>query len=321
MPTVYGRDDSGAPALTYLNNQGSIAQFNALKTILKACLVSGYGAKPAAGWALIAEGDRYLVLRNGTSTGYVCFTWTGSNFINIYLAETFTGVTNDVMTGDGLKTGTAGSNAEPQRMYTGAIAFHTSYSSWSMVADEKSFILQAAGAISLVWEFAATDVGAMMPLYVGEDSLGNFIAVGGTNQSSTSNPPNNFSSAGFTALRDPVTGLLVGSGGISVVMPGLYRAQPATMTDPVIQLLEAPMCPVRWGTSSGQLSGKLRGVALCPQLADYYPSPAAKCLGLKAGLNSRNSNQPLPMGPDTYFMGISYINSARFLITTKAEFW
>lgn len=42
MVTVYRSTDSGAPLLTYAADS--------LNTLLKSCLVDGYGAKPAAGW-------------------------------------------------------------------------------------------------------------------------------------------------------------------------------------------------------------------------------------------------------------------------------
>lgn len=319
MPTVYSREDSGAPPLTYVAAQGNIAQFTAFKTILKACLVSGYGAKPAAGWSLIAEGDRHLVLRNGTQTGYVCFTWTGGNFLTVYLAETYTGVVNDVITGDGVKTGYSANNATPHRLYIGVVAYHANYCSWLVLADERTCIFQSAGATSANWEFTAADGGAMAPLYFGEDSTGRFLAMGGSNTTLT-NPNNDFSYIGLTALRDPVTGLLIGTGSISPSVPGLSRAGPsATLTGPVVLLQEASLAPVRWGTT--QLAGKLRGVALCPQLSEYYPSPAARCLGFSGALTTRLANQPLPMGPDRYYMGLSYVASSRHLLTDKAEFW
>ncbi|WP_043309565.1 hypothetical protein [Pseudomonas sp. ML96] len=321
MPTVYSREDSGAPVLSYVSTQGSIAQFTAVKTILKACLVSGYSGKPAAGWSLVAEGDRHLVLRNGTQTGYVCLTWTGGNYLTVYLAETFTGVVSDVITGDGVKTGVAANNATQHRLYIGVVAYNTNYCSWLVLADERTFIFQSAGATGANWEFIATDGGAMAPLYVGEDSTGRFLAIGGSNTTLTS-PNNDFSYIGLTALRDPVTGLLIGTGSITPSTPGLGRSgtATATVTGPVVPLIEASLAPVRWGTFT-QLAGKLRGVALCPQLSEYYPSPAARCLGYSGPLITRNANQQLPMGPDRYYMGLSYPGSCRHLLTDKAEFW
>lgn len=45
--TVYSSADPGAPALT--------AQAGSLKTLLKACLVTGYGSKPGLGWQMPFE--------------------------------------------------------------------------------------------------------------------------------------------------------------------------------------------------------------------------------------------------------------------------
>ena len=73
MPTVYHRDDNGAPSYAFSASSSSPAHFSALKTILKACLVSGYGSKPAAGWTLVAEGDQYLVLTTLTFLALALF--------------------------------------------------------------------------------------------------------------------------------------------------------------------------------------------------------------------------------------------------------
>lgn len=91
MATVYHRDDAGAPTFAFSTDRSNIAHFTALKTILKACLVFGYGGRPAAGWELIAEGARYIVLRNGPASGYVCLT-SVSEYVTVHLAATFTGM-------------------------------------------------------------------------------------------------------------------------------------------------------------------------------------------------------------------------------------
>lgn len=67
MARIYHRDQAGAPELTYSTSAQD--GFNAFKAILKACLVNGYGAVPAAGWELINEGTGFLVLRNGFQSG------------------------------------------------------------------------------------------------------------------------------------------------------------------------------------------------------------------------------------------------------------
>src|SRR5262245_33223377 len=134
MATVYRRDDSGAPALTYSTAVPNVAHFTAFKTILKACLVYGYGSKPAAGWELIGEGANNLVLRSGSHSGYVCFTYL-NGVVTIYLAETYTGMSGDVMVGGGLKTGTGPSNTPPHRIPLYHPVYHTDSCTWCLVGD------------------------------------------------------------------------------------------------------------------------------------------------------------------------------------------
>lgn len=326
MATVYHRDDSGAPTFAFSTSGTNIAHFAALKTILKACLVSGYGSKPAAGWILVAEGDRFLVLRNGTSSGFVCFTWVAAtSYFNIHLAATFTGMSGDVMTGAGLKSGTeAAGSANQHRMWNSVLAHSSSNSTWYLIADEKTFYFQGSGGFSL-FEYASSDFGAMNPLYVGEDSAGNFLAMGGQNTNSTQ-PRAYFGPEGVTVLRNPATGLLVDTGSIVVVAPGLRLTANANIgvatlgAAHIVPLLEAPLCPVRWGASV--LAGRLRGQALCPLVSMYYPSPAAQSLGHVGPLNSRNLNTPLPLGGAyTYFMGVAFDGSPTRIVTNNPEFW
>lgn len=326
MATVYHRDDSGAPTFEFSTSGTNIAHFAALKTILKACLVSGYGSKPAAGWILVAEGDRFLVLRNGTSSGYVCFTSVAAtSYFNIHLAATFTGMSGDVMTGAGLKSGTeASGSANQHRMWISVLANSSANSTWYLIADEKTFYFQGSGGFGL-FEYALSDFGAMNPLYVGEDSAGNFIAMGGQNTNSTQ-PRAYFGPEGVTVLRNPATGLLVDTGSIVVVAPGLRLTTNSNTgvaslgAAHIVPLLEAPLCPVRWGASV--LAGRLRGQVLCPLVSMYFPSPAAQSLGHVGPLNSRNLNTPLPLGGAyTYFMGVAFDGSPTRIVTNNPEFW
>lgn len=63
MPwTVYRWDDAGAPTLT-----GQAGTYD-LITVLDACLVTGYGAKPAAGWTKPFTGTGKVAFRQGTGS-------------------------------------------------------------------------------------------------------------------------------------------------------------------------------------------------------------------------------------------------------------
>ncbi len=62
-PIVYKSTDAGAPTLD--GNKGSLI------TVLKACLVNGYGAKAGAGWTIALEdaANYKIIFRNNSTTG------------------------------------------------------------------------------------------------------------------------------------------------------------------------------------------------------------------------------------------------------------
>lgn len=320
MATVYHRDDAGAPVLSY--GAGGAVGFVAFKAILKACLVNGYGSKPSAGWELITEDTNYLVLRNGNHTGYVCFTWlTGTNYVTIYLAETYSGVVNSVMQGAGLKTGIASSNSAPHRFYVSMFANSSVGGTWFMVADAKTFVLCApsnGGSPGTVQSTGVGDYGLM--LYVGEDSSGYFIAMGGINSSSDANPITNFSGLnGFTSLRNPATGLLVDGGSLVVYTPGFESFTPHYSV--VLTLVELALVPGFW-CGGGVQAGRLRGIAMHPQLSRMWASHAAQSIGFSGALTTRNANTPIGLGDGyTYFATIKFSGSPFFLMTDNPEFW
>lgn len=71
-PTVYRWDDTGVPGRPAGNTSSDRISY--LGSVLRACLVSGYGSKAGAGWEELAYqapsgSDGYLVLRNGAQTG------------------------------------------------------------------------------------------------------------------------------------------------------------------------------------------------------------------------------------------------------------
>lgn len=296
MATVYHRDQVGAPALTYGNGLG----FAALKLILNACLVSGYGSQPGAGWNLIAEGANHLVLRNGTGSGYICFTAVGA-VIRVYLGATFTGVASDVMQGDGVKTGVAAGSTVPQVFSQTFLAFNTNSCTWSMVADERSFMLNiVANGLSVAGNLAAaSEVGGVM-LYGGEDSVGNFISIGGNASALTTSVVDtylaNFSTAaGVTILKNPATGLLVGSSAVSVVAPGLTSAGTSSsalsLAQNAVTYPELVVAPVEWG-GGGVYAGRLRGVVLAANLGFMFRGGIAAALGRTTAFTSRNCSVP-----------------------------
>lgn len=78
-PTVYRWDDPGAPDLSALHSSNNERDLMYFHTVLKACLVTGYGAKAAAGWTMPHEettpdgkGNRF-VLTNAADSGSLLY--------------------------------------------------------------------------------------------------------------------------------------------------------------------------------------------------------------------------------------------------------
>jgi len=258
MPTLYSNIDTGAPALSV--GLGDAYVFGGLKTILKACLVTGYNSRPAAGWTLVAEDSGYLVLRNGPGSGYICFTLTTNSFVRVTLSATFDGVVSNIITGQGVKTGTAANNAVPQLFFLSGLASNTRYC-WSVVADEKSAVLTAywySNNAGQAYENMTAQSWPGFTMAIGEDSSGNFMAFGGSNTTSTaSNVVNHFNNAGMTVLRDPATGLLIDTGSISPVAPLGVTTSPAGTTVYPLERVDIVRFP--WMTTTKD-AGNIRGV-------------------------------------------------------------
>lgn len=322
MATVYRKGDAGAPALAYTTVQATIANFAALKVLLIACLVNGYSGKPAAGWALVAEGTNYLVLRNATHSGYVCLSWLNNYGIVIHVAETFTGVTNNVMTGAGLKTGLAANNATPHRLELTWLVHSSANTSWYIVADGKSFIFGGAGVGTN--EPLDTNTYSMKPLYVGEDSQGNYLAVGGyLSVTDAINSPNYFHAQSMTVLKDPATGLLVDSAAFSPLMPAMFAFNSVWKLGQPLPLTEVSFDRVAWGKSgSPAMAGYLRGVAVSAALSMMNISAAIASLGGPATTYLSGLHNSIPLGDGyTYLPGAVRALNSTFFATDNPEFW
>lgn len=333
MARVYHRDQPGAPAFPYAQQAGNVAQFIYLKTILKACLVAGYQGAPAAGWSLEAEGDRFVVLRNGTKSGYVCLSWAGG-IVTVYLAATFTGMNGDVMTGDGLKSGVRSGLTGAQRLNLYYNLGYRDSASWRLIADEKTFLLGVHGQFTQtpVELTAAPNQSCGFELYVGEDSEGNFLSVGGASGSFSTSTSSCFcadsgsgNSGGITVLRDPSTGLLVDTAAIDVSTPGYIfnlSVSGSSAESSIVKLGEVSLSRFVW-TGKGVPGGNLRGVAGCPALyLRSFASYAAQCLGRSTPMTTRQIAEPLDLGDgNLYFVRNGYYYTPFFLVTDNPEFW
>ncbi|MDH0894219.1 MULTISPECIES: hypothetical protein [unclassified Pseudomonas] len=319
---LYHRDQPSSPALTF-STGNTDAHWISLVAVLKGCLVSGYGVQPPAGWELIAEGASYLVLRNGSHSGYVCLSHS-TTVVTISVAETYTGVSAGLIQGAGAKSGVATGSTIPHKFMARFFAYATGNSSWFVVADANTFVLGKTGTgSSSEQELVGSNgsVYAQATVYVGEDAAGNFIACGGDNTTNTgiTAVAQRFST-GFTALRDPATGLLVDSGALNFAFPGMHSVD-LIATGHTAVIPDARLVPMLW-TSGGAVS-RLRGVCMEPRIGLSSCSVGAQMLGYPGPLMSRTAHTPIDLGDGfNYVIAPRYSgNGTLFLVTDNPEFW
>lgn len=282
---TYHHLDAGVPILVTGNS--SIGAWSNFSAILKACLVSGVGSQPGAGWSLVDEGALYLVLRPASGVGYVtfvsCYTYTATatayHGVRVYLSATYSGMASGVPQGEGVVTGQAAGNSTPHYYQFGNTwkSISAPYTGWLMVADENTFNLQLTGT----YYSGASYVGASMEtggtvqgsafIHCGLDSQGTLIAAGGTTAFPLTTVNYNvsyFRELEFTALRDPGTGLLVDTAGINARIQALRAGSGNPSTDFFSQS-NLDIARVSWQANGAQ-AGRLRGVAIEPSVARSY---------------------------------------------------
>lgn len=326
MARIYHRDQVGAPVLTYSTTVTARAHYDALKMILKACLVYGYGTTPPAGWELIYEAADSLILRTGTHSGYVCFRRNSDGYsVEVWLAATYEGVdAGGKIIGAGARSGVSASSAFPQRFPVATLAYHTASTTWALVADEGTVVMSLCGhnsttPIEVISISAGHQVYANFTLYCGDDSAGDLICIGGANTTITS-PAVSFSSSGFTALKYPDSGLLIDTEAISVLTPGLITNPSFHPNLGGVVLPAAHLQPMSW--LSNGVSRHIRGIAVDARVSHAHNSHVSQALG-GPPLTTRTMNKLLDLGDGHgYLVGRSYPGySISMLLTTNPEFW
>lgn len=282
MPTVYRWDDNLAPALVASGSWAHL--FKNLAPILKACLVTGYGATPSAGWTLVDEAEHSLVLRNAAGAYYFFVSESAYStnslagcYIRVYIAQTYTGMVNGIPTGEGMTTGIAGTDIH--RIGSAATVLATGYA-WQLIADANTCIVVFSGGNNATGSnLDYTSASQLISLYFGSDSAGNAIAVGGflntTDPYAAYQYQSLFDATVLTSLKDPATGLLVGTGSLSAAATGLYGVgslNAVALTRSVFEFSKVP-----WFTGNVE-RGLLRGLATDPILSDKSSSTAKNML-------------------------------------------
>lgn len=293
MPHCYSSKDAGLPAF-YISYTASLQRFTNYKLIFKACLVDGYGSRPAAGWTLVDEGDMFLVLRNAAGNYVTISSGYYQNSTNlayhgtfrVYLHATYTGINSSgVPQGQGVVSGTSGAATLP--VYFGSDAFYWSANTrWVMLADDRTFIFMQAPFSGTASSVSGTQIDTQSgngTLYVGDDLGGNHIAVGGVRSATVNNsqPVLYFDRLAFTTLRNPVSGLLVDTAGISALFESAYESSLVYTThtsngmltylanSPISVMPSIEMGLVRW-VAAGQPQPGLRGIRRDHLMARNY---------------------------------------------------
>jgi hypothetical protein len=289
----YSSLDTGAPVLPSVSGQRWIDN---LKLILKACLVDGYGTKPAAGWTVGHEHADGFSLSNGE--GFINFVSVSSTAVAVYLMETITDGSTALAGGYNRRSGPwSDGAADAGRQYVYAFYMSSTYANkqWCVVADNRTATL-AWQANSTAVDVTANSIyagvlhfGAYLPAMGGSG----FCAIGGNVSASAYPATNNTSqtSAVGTVLRHPMTGVVAQGASPN------YRAGVATdgATTPQSKSVLAPgaLRPVRVSLMgrgagvSGSTSafndthcGVLRGLLADPGVADAYASKMFPALGI-----------------------------------------
>lgn len=194
-PTVYYYDDPGAPVLTNIQD--------AFYQILMACLVNGYGSKPAAGWSVVHDqwaAHGHASFTNNTESGVLGLVRnTTANFgPYLYIAEAMVDYQTAVSARSGMR-----SNINPATLATASLqgrqrAHGPAWQRWVCVADDQGAWLFFGDSDARLFDNlygGQLSSSSYRPLYLGAfDSffggggriaaqLGNFIIVGGVGDS------------------------------------------------------------------------------------------------------------------------------------------
>lgn len=332
---IYRSTDTGAPtrgALTGL-------PVNMLRQILRACLVDGYGSKPAAGWSIVDEGSAGFSITNGPGSGIINF-WMPVAAVSyypiaIYLAESFTGSSGGKITGDNLRSGPwfSGSTVTQRQMLFPSgnlLSSELPYSYWTMIADERT-------AVFIMNSRLASSTGPQYDLflYLGEidsplSGPARFVVSGGSNSYTEAQNVNNFSGAffrafgmGYTALRNLNTGVIPASAAGFYPNELIIAGSSFTTDMPVDCVygdkLTFSRAKVFTGAATGLgHAGFFRGIAVEPSLSVYSWQTAMSALGLPREDASVGAFVGTPGNAVAVFSGRS-VNT--FFATDNPAFW
>ena len=164
-------------------------------------------------------------------------------------------------------------------------------------------------------------------IYVGEDTEGNFIAVGGQRSNAAGAAEVCFfsSGCGFTSLRDPSTGLLVDTGAISFKIAGISSPASNTLpndTDTAISLFSRlTLGRASWYVPN-YYCGQFRGIAVSPELFALRRGDSASIALSGEGMRLRQAARIFNLGDGyNYFLRTGAVYNSMFLVTDNPGYW
>lgn len=327
---VYSWADAGAPALS-----GSLYAADILGKILDACLVDGYGSKPAAGWLRPAARNAYqCAYQNAANDCTVLFYSGPYSSAVVYLMDTWT-TTNFTNLLGGVNVASANyapttlSSTAPHRLFLPP-AQNSSYLSrvrWCVAADENSFAL-------FIWSGTGFNNiygdGTPVALYVGRYAnaaglTGPAANMAAGGQWTTGSPATNeYFRGGYTCLRHPVTGLTTGKPSLTLLPwagPSTWKGYSSTFADTDVDVSDSPMfdfAACRVYASGIGIVGRARGVVVDPHYFERSIVQSLRSLGLP---NATTSLAVPVQAADGHYYAACGVAQGQFFLTDNPAFW
>lgn len=326
----YSSLDSGAPVIS-----GNATVQTALRTILMACLVNGYGGKAPAGWAVGHDVTNGFSLGNGD--GYVAFVYSNDIYSIVYCMESITDGSTTIPGGVNRRSGPwfDGQTTTTRQYLRCSNAASSAVWYWSVVADGATVHLS-------LYRYTATispaylSFGRYLPAggFTGPASFGVF---GGSNNTNTYNFGQSSSSDSYagTALRNPFTGLIDqgASPYYGVIVPNVCSSSAVVdrAKNVVDQILQQPALVMAYGAglssgtgiSSAVYAGRPRGMVSDALLASISQDDIAEVLGYTYSNARENmvSLITLPNGKEWSPFALGTANAANTFISMDEADW
>lgn len=313
-PIFYSSTDTGGPGRNLSGN----AQ-NRLKQILKACLVDGYGDKPAAGWEMVHEHPQGFSLTNGR--GYINFVsdLPGMNAsqrtIHIYSLSNITGTSNAILEGDGLCSGGYREYMSDPGSRHATNIVNGNILKWIVLADDRTFSIFAQSSVS--YSGGVLHAGQLKETIDGFDP---FICLGGWYKTFNDYNHDGLFSAG-TCNVNPITGALDLSRSYPI---GSWALDPGSGVNTKLQLpnfnasdgVPNVLLLPEYARYSGRFFGILRGISIaCP-----YGGGAVNNMLASLGGGSPVATMEV-VNKEGHNYAQAHWSAAGLLLTDNPEFW